>query len=140
MRKYGIGFCLVTRAHRRTCIKWLCPKSNSKKFVTLCTFESMTSRDLFIMIFIILWGKSDCQNKGSALTQSHYLFRAITVLMFNQIPYARYHKPLLIRSLSWIQAIHKDRIFWKKLLKNKETGFENGGKTYKLRLIMAHVR
>ena len=85
MRKYGIRFCLVTRAHRRTCIKWLCPKSNSKKFVTLCTFESMTSRDLFIMIFIILWGKSDCQNKGSALTQSHYLFRAITILEFNQI-------------------------------------------------------
>ena len=56
------------------------------------------------MIFIILWGKSDCQNKGSALTQSHYLFKAITVLEFNQIPYARHHKPLLIRIRSWLEA------------------------------------
>ena len=27
-----------------------------------------------------------------------------------------------------MQAIHKDRIFWKKLLKNKEIVFENGVK------------
>ena len=42
--------------------------------------------------------------------------------------YARYHKPLLIASRSWIQAIYKDRIYWKKLLKNKEMVFENGVK------------
>ena len=43
--------------------------------------------------------------------------------------YARHHKLLLIRSRSWIQAIHKDRIFWKKKhLKNKEMVFENGVK------------
>ena len=33
-----------------------------------------------------------------------------------------------IISRSWIQAIHKDRIFWKKLLKNKEMVFGNGVK------------
>ena len=33
-----------------------------------------------------------------------------------QLPYAHHHKPLLIRSVSWIQAIHKDRMFWKNLL------------------------
>ena len=31
-----------------------------------------------------------------------------------------------ILSRSWIQAIHKDRLFWKNLLKNKEIVFENG--------------
>ena len=40
--------------------------------------------------------------------------------------YARHHKPLLIRNRSPIQAIHKDRIFWKNLLKNKEMVFGNG--------------
>ena len=45
---------------------------------------------------------------------------------YKWLPYARHHKPLLIRSHSWIQAIHKDRIFWKNLLKNKEMVFENG--------------
>ena len=44
------------------------------------------------------------------------------------LPYARHHKPLLNRSRSWIQAIHKDRIFWKNLLKNKEMVFGNGVK------------
>ena len=39
--------------------------------------------------------------------------------------YARHHKLLLIRSRSWIQAIHKDRIFWKNLLKSKEMVFGN---------------
>ena len=36
-----------------------------------------------------------------------------------------HHKPLLITSRSWIQAIHKDL---KKLLKNKALVFENGVK------------
>ena len=44
------------------------------------------------------------------------------------ILYAHHHKPLLITSCSWIQAIHKDRIFWKNLLRNKEMVFENGVK------------
>jgi len=48
--------------------------------------------------------------------------------MQSYIPYARHHKPLLITSRSWIQAINKDRIFWKNLLKNKEIVFENGVK------------
>ena len=42
--------------------------------------------------------------------------------------YAPHHKPLLIRNRSWIQAILKDRIFWKNLLKNKEMILENGVK------------
>ena len=42
------------------------------------------------------------------------------------VPYARHHKLLLIASRSWIQAIHKDRIFLKNLLKNKKMVFENG--------------
>ena len=46
------------------------------------------------------------------------------------LPYARHHKLLLIRSRPWIQAIHKDRIFWKNLLKNKEMVFGNGVKNY----------
>ena len=33
-----------------------------------------------------------------------------------------------IISRSWLQAIHKDRIFLKTLLKNKEMVFENGVK------------
>ena len=33
-----------------------------------------------------------------------------------------------IISRSWIQAIHKDKIFFKNLLKNKEMVFENGVK------------
>ena len=41
------------------------------------------------------------------------------------------NKPLLITSRSWIQAIHKDRIFWKNLPKNKEMVFENGVKNLK---------
>jgi hypothetical protein len=44
------------------------------------------------------------------------------------LPYARHHKPLLITSRSWIQAIHKDIIFLKNLLKNKEMVFEKGVK------------
>ena len=48
--------------------------------------------------------------------------------MTKNLPYERHHKPLLIKSRSWIQAIHKDRIFWKNLLKNKEMVFENGVK------------
>ena len=44
-----------------------------------------------------------------------------------EIPYARHHKPLL-RCRSWIQAIHKDRIFWKNLLKNQKMVFGNGVK------------
>ena len=44
------------------------------------------------------------------------------------LPYARHHKPLLSKSRSSIQAIHKDRIFWKTLLKNKEMAFGNGVK------------
>ena len=47
------------------------------------------------------------------------------------IPYTRHHKPLLIRSRSWMQAIHKDRIFWRNLLKNKEMVFGNGVKNIK---------
>ena len=45
------------------------------------------------------------------------------------LPYASHHKPFLITRRSWIQAIHKDRIFWKNLLKNKEMVFENGVKS-----------
>ena len=48
--------------------------------------------------------------------------------MFVLLPYARNYNLLLIRSRSWIQAIHKDRIFWKNLLKNKGMVFENGVK------------
>ena len=33
-----------------------------------------------------------------------------------------------IISRSWIQAIHKDIISWKNLLKNKDMDFENGVK------------
>ena len=44
------------------------------------------------------------------------------------ILYVYHHKSLLIRSDYWIQAIHKDRIFWKNLLKNKEIVFQNGVK------------
>ena len=43
-----------------------------------------------------------------------------TVLQSLLIPYARYHNPLLIRNRSWILTVHKDRIFWKNLLENKE--------------------
>ena len=41
------------------------------------------------------------------------------------MPYARHYNPLLITKRSRIQAIHKDRIFWKKLLENKEMVFKN---------------
>ena len=55
-----------------------------------------------------------------------------TILRYTvYLPYAHHHKPLLIASRSWIQAIHKDRIFWKNLPKNKEMVFENGVKNLK---------
>ena len=38
------------------------------------------------------------------------------------------YRTCTIISRSWLQAIHKDRIFWKNLLKNKETVFGNGVK------------
>ena len=47
---------------------------------------------------------------------------------FLDIPYTRHHKPLLIRRRSWIQVIHKDRIFWKNLLQNKDMVFGDGVK------------
>ena len=53
-----------------------------------------------------------------------------------RLPYTRHHKPLLITSHSWIQAIFKDRIFWKNLLKNKETDFENGVKNIQARTVL----
>ena len=37
----------------------------------------------------------------------------------------RHHNPLLIRNRSWILTIHKNRIFWKNLLENKEIVFKN---------------
>ena len=49
----------------------------------------------------------------------------------NYIPYARHHNPLLIRNHSWILTIHKDRIFWKTLLENKEMVFKNRVKNIK---------
>ena len=43
------------------------------------------------------------------------------------LPYASHHNPALITNhYSWILTIHKDRIFWQKLLKNKERVFING--------------
>ena len=52
----------------------------------------------------------------------------------NHVPYARHHRPLLIRSCSWIQAIHK--------AKGHSTNglWKWGKKVYKPRLIMARVR
>ena len=52
--------------------------------------------------------------------------RPFKLRLMYKVPYQRHHKLLLITSRSWIQAIHKDRIFWKNLLKNKEMVFENG--------------
>ena len=46
-------------------------------------------------------------------------------LLFQQVPYARHHNPLLITNRSWILTIHKDKIFWKNLLENKEMVFKN---------------
>ena len=46
------------------------------------------------------------------------------------IPYARHHKPLLITSRSWIQAIHKDRIYWKKPSYEQRNGLWKWGKKY----------
>ena len=45
-----------------------------------------------------------------------------------KLPYACHHNPLLIRFIrnsSWTLTIHKDRIFSKKLLENKEMDFKN---------------
>ena len=56
------------------------------------------------------------------------IFQKVLVCEFCRIPYLCHYKPLLIRRRSWIQAIHKDRIFWKNLLKNKEMVLENGVK------------
>ena len=44
------------------------------------------------------------------------------------LPFARHHNPLLIRNRSRILTIHKGRIFWKKLLQNREIVFQNGVK------------
>ena len=39
-----------------------------------------------------------------------------------------YRTRALITNRSWILAIHKDRIFWKNLLENKEMVFKNAVK------------
>ena len=44
------------------------------------------------------------------------------------ILYACHHNLLLIINRSWILTIHKDRIFPKHLLENKEMDFKNGVK------------
>ena len=62
------------------------------------------------------------------LLMINYQMCQISLNVAKHLPYARHHKLLLITSLSWIQAIHKDRIFWKNLLKNKEMVFGNGVK------------
>ena len=89
--------------------------------------------------FVIWWARYFFLNLSLFLAIMHSKYnRGISTSKY--LPYTRHHKPLLITSRSWIQAIHKDRIFWKNLLKNKEMVFENGAKIYKPRLIMARVR
>ena len=57
------------------------------------------------------------------------------------IQYVRYHIPLLIKIRCSILAIqHQERIFWRKLIDNKEIDIENGVKMYKPRIIMARVQ
>ena len=60
-------------------------------------------------------------------------------VIFN-LPYARHHNPFLIINRSWILTIHKDRIFWKNLLENKEIDFKNRVKICKQWVINASVR
>ena len=73
----------------------------------------------FRIIFEVLnWGKMK-----SVL---HYIFLVFSLAYI--LLSVRHHKPLLIKSLSWMQAIHKDRIFWKNLIKNKEMVFGDGVK------------
>ena len=43
----------------------------------------------------------------------------------NYIPYTCHHNPLLTWNCSRILTIHKDRIFWKNLLENREMDFKN---------------
>ena len=46
------------------------------------------------------------------------------------VSYTRHHKPLLIKSRSWIHAIHKDRIFWKKPPWKQRNGLLKWGNKY----------
>ena len=56
------------------------------------------------------------------------------------IPYTRHYNPLLIWNRSWIQTIHKDRIFWKNLLEKRFWLSKSGYKIYKPRVMMARVQ
>jgi len=58
--------------------------------------------------------------------RSTILFNSLIIEIFIHFPLSYCTRAIISRS--WIQAIHKDRIFWKNLLKNKEIVFENGVK------------
>ena len=61
-----------------------------------------------------------------SLQPSYCTFKMAARQLIYYIPYARHHNPLLIISRFWILTIHKDKLFWKNLLENKEMVFKNG--------------
>ena len=79
----------------------------------------------------------ECSQKS---VQGYGASRKTPLTQWRYIPYKRHYNPLLIRNHSWILTIHKDRIFWKKLLekmflasnkwvKNIQTSGYNGART-----------
>ena len=63
----------------------------------------------------------------STRNENQYLFYSYKLQSLH-IPYSCHYNPLLITNRSWILTIRKDRVFWKKSLKNKEMDFKNGVK------------
>ena len=96
---------------------------------------------LMIFILLIFLGEDYLVMRKILRCKPSYVFNYILVdvlqvnlcqklLFLHQLQYPRHDKPLLIRSRSLIQTIHKDRIFWKNILEKKEMVFKKLGKKY----------
>jgi hypothetical protein len=87
------------------------------------------SKDYYLEIILILVVRS--------LILPHSMIAYLYILRITSFGI---YRTCAIISRSWLQAIHKDRIFLKNLLKNKEMVFENGVKNIQAALIMARVQ
>ena len=108
------------------CLKLLHLEKRSKNefftfiFFFVCALKNIKQWPSFAL-FLKFW----IGEKWNLFCTTYFLCFPSHILILLSV---RHHKPLLIKSLSWMQAIHKDRIFWKNLIKNKEMVFGNGVK------------
>ena len=86
-------------------------------------FEKSLSSELAVMAAKNNAGPRQRKPLGEVKTESN----DDSLLIWKKWRLITYRTRAII-SRSWIQAIHKDKNFWKNLLKNKEMVFENGVK------------